>query len=453
MEFDIATAEKATAYQRKVDKLVRDLLKKHPWSRIVIGITNHTDNVTGDPFAGYNGEGYIAGAVDNFLAILLKPWQVLIDRADESYLWFFACGALVNNPTSFAALQQSLEHHRLSASIAFTAVRFQPAFTSHLLFAFVEQVLIERFPIRYAFPHMLGQSNKLGRHTDIVLMRRDTPGEGLKIIGQLYASSVQGKNHAAEVRSDRKIARSDLEPTFQEIINMPKNTAKVAKVPKKKVKVGAILSGIARAAPSKVAVGSMVNVSKGPSAPLHIEGAPPVQSVQTSAPNVSTPAITTSSPHKHECVNCGAIVCEQFLPRSSGCIFLRTVEVAEKDFQCPMCSRLGDGKDAPLRRKKVKMAWPMCIINLNLESMKDDYLARTVTLEAQNHYRTFLANLFALTLHMRGGAHVSESKKLAPGAEFIVRNTKAGLPPNTFLILDTHSDEYTGMLQHTGGHT
>lgn len=72
--------------------------------------------------------------------------------------------------------------HRLSASIAFTAVRFQPAFTSHLLFAFVEQVLIERFPIRYAFPHMLGQSNKLGRHTDIVLMMKDAPGEGLKVI-------------------------------------------------------------------------------------------------------------------------------------------------------------------------------------------------------------------------------------------------------------------------------
>ncbi|KAG2029993.1 hypothetical protein BDR03DRAFT_987384 [Suillus americanus] len=360
MEFDIATVEKATAYQRKVDKLVQDLLKKHPWSRIVIGITNHMDNVTGDPFAGYNGEGYIAGAVDNFLAILLKPWQVLINRTDESYLWFFACGALVNNPTSFAALQQLLEQ-------------------------------------------------------------------------------IEGN----------------------QIINMPKNTAKVAKVPKKKVKVGTILSGISRAAASNVAVGSMVNVSKGPSMPLHIEGTPPVQSVQTLAPNVSTPAITTSSPHKHKCVNCGAIVCEQFLPRSSGCIFLRTVEVADKDFQCPMCLRLGDGKDAPLRyafigfsrRKKVEMAWPMCIINLNLESMKDDYLARTVTLEAQNHYRTFLANLFTLTLHMRGGAHVSELKKLAPSAEFIVRNMKAGLLPNTFLILDTHSDKYTSMLQHTGGHT
>jgi hypothetical protein len=54
---------------------------------------------------------------------------------------------------------------------------------------------------------------------------------------------------------------------------------------------------------------------------------------------------------------------------------------------------------------------------------------------------------------MRGGAHKSESKKLAPGAIFMDRNIKAGFPPNTFLVVDTHSDEYSGMLQHTGGHT
>jgi hypothetical protein len=54
---------------------------------------------------------------------------------------------------------------------------------------------------------------------------------------------------------------------------------------------------------------------------------------------------------------------------------------------------------------------------------------------------------------MRGGAHKSEAKKLAPGVKFIDRNIKAGFPPNTFLVVDTHSDEYTGMLQHTGGHT
>ncbi|KAG2029991.1 hypothetical protein BDR03DRAFT_1017652 [Suillus americanus] len=99
------------------------------------------------------------------------------------------------------------------------------------------------------------------------------------------------------------------------------------------------------------------------------------------------------------------------------------------------------------------MAWPMAIVNLNLESMKDDYLAKSVILEAENHFRSFEDNLFTSILHMRGGAQLSEAKKLAPGVEFMNRNINAGFPPNTFLVVDTHLDEYTGMLQHTGGHT
>ncbi|KAG1860087.1 hypothetical protein F4604DRAFT_1930414 [Suillus subluteus] len=180
--FDIATEEKVTAYQQKVDKLVWDLQKQRQWSRVVIGITNHMDNVTRDPFAGYNGEKYITGAVDEFLAILLKPWQVLIDCTNKSYLWFFACGALVNNANSFVTLQKSLQLHHVSESITFTAVHFRPGFTSHLLFAFMEQVLIKHFPIHNTFPHMLSQSNKLGCHTDIVLTMRDSCGTGLKVI-------------------------------------------------------------------------------------------------------------------------------------------------------------------------------------------------------------------------------------------------------------------------------
>ncbi|KAG2029988.1 hypothetical protein BDR03DRAFT_987378 [Suillus americanus] len=241
----------------------------------------------------------------------------------------------------------------------------------------------------------------------------------------------------------------------------PKRTADAAGPPKKKAKVGAILSGISRSAPGDVDIGSMTSDRF---------KATNILAVDKSAPaSLSTKVTTgtfchfcgdhTDSPHKHECVNCGAIVCEQFVPRSSGCIYLNTVEVG--DFRCPMCSRLGDGKDKPLRyafigfgrRKKVKMAWPMALINLSLESLKDDYLAKSVILEAENHFRDFLDNLFTSMLHMRGGAHASESKKLGPGVEFINRNIKAGFPPNTFLVVDTHSDEYTGMLQHTGGHS
>ncbi|KAG2125175.1 hypothetical protein DEU56DRAFT_962850 [Suillus clintonianus] len=39
----------------------------------------------------------------------------------------------------------------------------------------------------------------------------------------------------------------------------------------------------------------------------------------------------------------------------------------------------------PFWRKKVKMTWPMAIVNLNLKSMKDDYLTRIVILDTGNH--------------------------------------------------------------------
>ncbi|KAG0695628.1 hypothetical protein DFH29DRAFT_1005299 [Suillus ampliporus] len=85
--------------------------------------------------------------------------------------------------------------------------------------------------------------------------------------------------------------------------------------------------------------------------------------------------------------------------------------------------------------------------------MKDDYLGLTVKCEVDNHYRDNRKNLFVQGLHMRMGVHVSESRKLAEGVQFMKRNIEGEFPPNTYVIIDTHSDEYSGMLQHTGGHT
>lgn len=218
----------------------------------------------------------------------------------------------------------------------------------------------------------------------------------------------------------------------------PKRAAQVAKLPKKKSKVGAIISGISRAAPGQVDTGSMFSEHSRPPSRITIsisdddadsdaERVPAKNVVSTTIPAPATPSAAPgpasrdvaasrngflgtfchfcsdvcSPPHQHECVECGAIVCEQFFPRSSGCIYLGTVNVGKDAFLCPVCSRTGDGKEKQLRylyigfgrRKKVKMAWPMAIINLSLESMKDDYLAATVKLEAENHYRSMPHNV------------------------------------------------------------
>ncbi|KAG0693084.1 hypothetical protein DFH29DRAFT_881739 [Suillus ampliporus] len=103
-------------------------------------------------------------------------------------------------------------------------------------------------------------------------------------------------------------------------------------------------------------------------------------------------------------------------------------------------------KDTPLLytvlgywiRQKVKTTWLMAILSLSLKSMKDDYLGLM---------------LFIQGLHMCMDVHVSDSRKLTEGLDFMKHNIKAGFPPNTFTIINTHSNKYSRMLQHTGGHT
>ncbi|KAG1860085.1 hypothetical protein F4604DRAFT_1930409 [Suillus subluteus] len=202
----------------------------------------------------------------------------------------------------------------------------------------------------------------------------------------------------------------------------PKRCAKAFGLSRKKAKAGVVFSGISRSAPGELDVSSMVKMPSSPSVALkllniladaktlhydsgNINPASPAGPVATVAPNpLSTNIIIstfchfccdqTNCPHNHKCIDCGTIVCEQFLAHSSSCIYLNIVEVGKKDFWCLICLRTGDGKDKPLqyvligfgRRKKVKMAWLMAIVNLNLESMKDDYLAKSLILEAENHF-------------------------------------------------------------------
>jgi hypothetical protein len=71
--------------------------------------------------------------------------------------------------------------HKFTSCVAFNALRFQPSFTGHLLLAFADLVLVECFPIEQAFPHMLGQSYKLGRHTDVFLLTTDVERGSLKV--------------------------------------------------------------------------------------------------------------------------------------------------------------------------------------------------------------------------------------------------------------------------------
>ncbi|KAG1820804.1 hypothetical protein EV424DRAFT_1347051 [Suillus variegatus] len=148
--FDVGTTSKVKTYKDSMAALV-DKLSSTTWSCIVFG---------------YERKTYVATPVHDFLAIILGPWQALIDCTPESFLWLFSCGALVNNAKSFSNLHVSVAHHGVSAAIAFNTVRFQQSFSAHLLLAFCKLVLIQCHSIQQAFPNTLGQFYKLGRHSD-----------------------------------------------------------------------------------------------------------------------------------------------------------------------------------------------------------------------------------------------------------------------------------------------
>ena len=66
VQFDVSNGSKVKKYQTNADKLVKSLLAKGTWTRVVIAMTNHTNNDLGDLYLGYESKTkeYVAGRVD-----------------------------------------------------------------------------------------------------------------------------------------------------------------------------------------------------------------------------------------------------------------------------------------------------------------------------------------------------------------------------------------------------
>ncbi|KAG1837986.1 hypothetical protein DFJ58DRAFT_734082 [Suillus subalutaceus] len=207
----------------------------------------------------------------------------------------------------------------------------------------------------------------------------------------------------------------------------PKRSATKAEgLPRKKAKAlaGTILSGISRSAPGDVNIGSMVDLPNGPSAQLKLSN---ILADDKSSGNTNT----TSSPRP--------VATMAPIPPSAKILLASTnVSIAALSYANNFFHGAAAASISILWRSETKISGAPCA--------QGEEMGRTSPCGMHS-----LA-LFTSILHMRGGAHVNTSKKLAPGVEFIKCNIKAGFPPNTFLVVDTHSDEYTGMLQHTGGH-
>ena len=73
ISYDIGSNAKANSYRSSIRRLVKELKKQCAWERIVFAVSTHTDNNSGDPFAGYEGtKQYISTPVDEVSISMLS---------------------------------------------------------------------------------------------------------------------------------------------------------------------------------------------------------------------------------------------------------------------------------------------------------------------------------------------------------------------------------------------
>lgn len=175
------------------------------------------------------------------------------------------------------------------------------------------------------------------------------------------------------------------------------------------------------------------------------------------------------------CGGCGAIVCQQTTEGGTGCIAFQTATGDRNDFLCPICFARDRSAVRSLpygfigygTRSVAKMAWPLLLVTIQLESLQDAFLHDLLKLVLNNEYSNCPENVSGIrpasdrmsdapkfspvSLLMKKGAQAYETKKLEPLVDFTEAAIQAGRPPNMIAIMDTHSDPLTGYLQHQGG--
>ncbi|KIK80061.1 hypothetical protein PAXRUDRAFT_65312, partial [Paxillus rubicundulus Ve08.2h10] len=163
LAFDLGTVAKRKAYIQQASN-VRSQIRAANAENILVTISNHSEESTGDLFLGKQRQKDVAATT---LECLLTPFAAEIEGA---MLCLLACGWVIQYTENFDALRDAVGRFRFSSTIAFDAPRFQPFMTWPFLVRIIEATFVEGHAIEAAVPHALAYSGRLGQHTGVYIM-------------------------------------------------------------------------------------------------------------------------------------------------------------------------------------------------------------------------------------------------------------------------------------------
>jgi hypothetical protein len=98
---------------------------------------------------------------------VFAPYISLLKAAN---IVFLVCGSIVTYEDSFVELKQAILDLKVASAIVFPATRFQPLVATNFLLAMAELVMVEQLDLQKTFPTLLSLSNRLGLHTNVIVM-------------------------------------------------------------------------------------------------------------------------------------------------------------------------------------------------------------------------------------------------------------------------------------------
>ncbi|KAF9232540.1 hypothetical protein BU15DRAFT_67363 [Melanogaster broomeanus] len=159
LEFDLGTVAKRKQYVQLASAMAVKV-RQAKAQNVLVTISNHTDEASGDLFLGELCHKNVAAT---FMNCLLSPFA---SETPGAMLYLLACGSIVQKSESFEALRNSVAR----SVLAFDAERLQPLLTWPFLVQVTEAVFIEGHSVEAAIPNALARSIRLGQHSGLRVM-------------------------------------------------------------------------------------------------------------------------------------------------------------------------------------------------------------------------------------------------------------------------------------------
>ncbi|KAI6006353.1 hypothetical protein F5J12DRAFT_783105 [Pisolithus orientalis] len=165
LPYDLGTQESRAAYETAAEVLSSFLA---PYARVVLFITTHSEEQSGDLSAGSRDGQVFVSKVFEVLEALLTPLSKVVEGGD---LIFLVCGYLVKHQESFQDLKSAMNHFKPGSMLLFDADRLLLVNTIPFLMSVLDLTIIQGFQqMDKTVKAALKDCGVLGRHSNIILM-------------------------------------------------------------------------------------------------------------------------------------------------------------------------------------------------------------------------------------------------------------------------------------------